>query len=83
MEYLILDCTYTDFGLDSINTWGYTDDENFVGDRTPGQEAVDNMRGTVSVITDKVTGNLCWDLSAYDLEYMGTYERYLLYKYCR
>ena len=83
MEYLILDSVYTDFGLDSINEGGYMEDENFVGDRTPAPEAVENMRGTVSVTVDQATGNPCWDLSAYNLEYVGTYERYLLYKYCR
>ncbi len=83
MEYLILDCTYTDFGLESINEAGYTEDENFVGDRTPSAEALEKMNGTVSVIRDEATGNPCWDLSAYDLEYMGTYERYLLYRYIR
>lgn len=83
MEYIFFDCTYTDFGLESINTAGYTEDENFVGDRTQGQESIERMEGTVSVITDEETGNPCWDLSAYNLEYMGTYERYLLYRYLR
>ena len=83
MEYLILDCTYTDFGLESINEAGYTEDENFVGDRTPREGAIESMKGTVSVTTDKATGNPCWDLSAWNLEYMGTYERYLLYRYVR
>ena len=83
MEYLLLDCAYTDFGLESINEGGYTEDENFVGDRTPSPEALERMKGTVSVTTDPATGNPCWDLSAYNLEYMGTYERYLLYRYNR
>ena len=83
MEYLILDCTYTDFGLDPINEAGYTEDENFVGDRTPLEGALENMKGTVSITKDPATGNPCWDLSAYNLEYMGTYERYLLYRYVR
>ncbi len=83
MEYLILDCTYTDFGLESINEAGYTEDENFVGDRTPREGALENMKGTVSVTADPGTGNPCWDLTAWKLEYMGTYERYLLYRYVR
>lgn len=83
MEYIMFDCTYTDFNLESINTNGYTEDENFVGDRTQGQESIDRMEGTISITTDEATGNPCWDLSAYDLEYVGTYERYLLYRYER
>ena len=83
MEYIMFDCTYTDFGLESINVNGYTEDENFVGDRTQQTESIERMRGTVNVTTDPETGNPCWDLSAWKLEYMGTYERYLLYRYVR
>ena len=46
---------------------GYTEDENFVGDRTPDPEIVKSMSATVSINkTDS-----CWDLSAYGLEYAG------------
>ena len=83
MEYIFFDCTYTDFNLESINTQGYTEDENFVGDRTPLKEALEKADGVIKVVTDEKTGNPCWDLSAYNLEYMGTYERYLLYRYLR
>ncbi len=83
MEYLVLDCVYTDFGLDSINEQGYTEDESFVGDRTPIDGAYENMKGKIRIIHDEATGNPCWDLSGYGLEYMGTYERYLLYRYVR
>ncbi len=83
MEYLILDCTYTDFGLESINYGGFTEDENFVGDRTPSAEVVEKMKGNVRITHDETTGNAYWDLSEYGLEYMDTYERYLLYRYLR
>lgn len=93
MEYIVFDCTYTDFGLESINDRGYTEDENFVGDRTPDPEAVKRMSAAVSIVngddiegdagrTDGTGGNSGrhWDLSSFGLEYMGTYERYLLYR---
>lgn len=77
MEYIIFDCAYVDFGLDSINDAGYTEDENFVGDRTPDPETVKHMSASVSINeTDR-----CWDLTAYGLEYAGTYGRYLLYRF--
>ena len=77
MEYIIFDCTYVDFGLDGINDAGYTEDENFVGDRTPDPETVKHMSVSVSINeTDR-----CWDLTAYGLEYAGTYGRYLLYRF--
>ena len=76
MEYLLLDSVYVDFGLESINVNGYTEDENFVGDRTPSNEAV----GIMSKVSIDSSIN-AWDLSAYDLEYVGTFGQYLLYRY--
>ena len=87
MEYILFDCTYVDFGLKSINDGGYTEDENFVGDRTPDPDVLRRTRisGKVNVAsmpaTDGGRGNEYWDLSAYGLEYMGTYGRYLLYRF--
>ena len=88
MEYIVFDCTYTDFGLESINDAGYVEDEDFVGDRTPDPDAVKRMSESISIengageeeITDG-SEDRCWDLSAYGLEYMGSYERYLVYRY--
>lgn len=74
-EYIIFDCTYVDFGCDSINVNGYTEDENFVGDRTPDPDSVRRMSAGISIIDNH------WDLENYGLEYMGTYERYLLYRF--
>ncbi|MCR5602698.1 MAG: hypothetical protein K6G27_03220 [Lachnospiraceae bacterium] len=92
MEYIVFDCTYTDFGLESINDMGYTEDEDFVGDRTPDPGAVERMSSNISIADGpgngegtigKGTKGRHWDLDAYGLEYMGTYERYLLYRYRR
>ena len=77
MEYIIFDCAYVDFGLNSVNTDGFTEDENFVGDRTPDPDAARRMSTAVSIDN----ANECWDLSAYGLEYMGRYGRYLLYRF--
>ena len=77
MEYLLLDTVYVDFSLDSLNNDGYTEDENFVGDRTPDSEVVKRMENTVS-IDEK---NMCYDLSQYNLGYVGKYGQYLLYKF--
>lgn len=76
-EYIIFDCAYVDFALESINASGFTEDENFVGDRTPDPDAIIRMSRTVSIDRERN----CWDLSAYGLEYEGTYGRYLLYKF--
>ena len=85
MEYILFDCAYVDFGLESINDGGYTEDENFVGDRTPDPDAVKRMSSSVSVVSEEDgntggTGSRHWDLSAYGMEYMGIYGRYLLYR---
>lgn len=76
-EYIIFDCTYVDFGLESINSGGYSEDENFVGDRTPDPDVVSRMADTVRTDGEKNA----WDLSQYGLEYEGTFGRYLLYKF--
>ncbi len=78
-EYILFDCTYVDFGLESINYDGYTEDENFVGDRTPDPEAVARMSERITVDTEG--GNAHWDLTAYGLEYEKTFGRYLLYSF--
>ena len=77
MQYIIFDTVYTDFGGESINIYGLSEDENFVGDRTPDAEVVERMRNTVKV--DTATES--WDLSEYGLEYVDRFERYLLYRY--
>ena len=79
MEYIIFDCVYVDFGVGSVNDSGYTEDENFVGDRTPDADAVERMSMRVSM--DASDDH--WDLSAFGLEYMGTYRQYLLYRFDR
>ena len=79
MRYILFDCAYVDFGLDSINTGGYTEDENFVGDRTPDPDAVRRMSSAITTATSG--GDMYWDLSAFGLEYDGTFGRYLLYRF--
>lgn len=79
MEYIIFDCTYVDFGVGGLNDVGYMEDENFVGDRTADPDSVRRMSANISIDEE----NRCWDLSAYGLEYMGTYGRYLLYRFVR
>ena len=87
MEYVLFDCAYVDFGLDSINDYGYTEDENFVGDRTPDPAVVERMSGSGMISIETVpeaeggNGEHYWDLGAYGLEYMGRYGRYLLYRF--
>ncbi len=75
MEYIIFDKSYVDFGLESLNSEGYTEDENFVGDRTPDPDARKRMREKVSIDS---AGDR-WDLSSYGMEYKGSFGRYLLY----
>lgn len=88
MEYIVFDRTYTDFGLESINDMGYTEDENFVGSRAPDPDAVRRMSESISIVNgaggEEITDGSderYWDLGAYGLEYMGSYERYLVYRY--
>lgn len=78
-EYIVFDCVYTDFGLESINENGYMPDENFVGDRTPDSEVLIKQAETVEIDSERN----CWDLSEYGLEYVGTYGQYLLYRFTR
>ena len=80
-EYILFDCTYVDFGLKSINTDGYTVDENFVGDRTPDPGVLEKMKKDIVLLKDGDSGKPYWDLGGYGLEYMGRYERYLLYRF--
>lgn len=80
-EYILFDCSYVDFGLESINTDGYTEDENFIGDRTPDPEALKKVENRVGLAEDEGIGKPYWDLGGYGLEYMGRYERYLLYRF--
>lgn len=77
MEYIMFDCVYVDFGLPGINKEGYKEDEDFVGDRTPDPDAVRRMSSSISIDDS----NDIWDLDTYGIEYIGTYGRYLLYKF--
>ena len=79
MEYIIFDSVYVDFGVGSVNSSGYTEDENFVGDRTPDADAVERTSAQISMDASDEH----WDLDAFGLEYMGTYRQYLLYRFVR
>lgn len=80
MEYILFDCVYTDFGLESINDYGYTEDENFEGDRTPVSSVVEAESSSITILKDDL-GKSYWNLEKYGLNYKGIYGPYLLYSF--
>ncbi len=76
VDFIVFDCVYQDFGnTETVNTDGYTEDVNFVGDREP---IVDTSG---FLIPDVINENdeVYWDLSGYGFDYVDTFGQYLLY----
>ncbi|MDO4189195.1 MAG: hypothetical protein Q4D29_09415 [Lachnospiraceae bacterium] len=77
VDYIAFDTVYTEFCENgNINIYGYPVDENYVGDRTPTVN-LDNISCGGVVDDDK---GIYWDLSAYGLNYEGTFGQYILYR---
>lgn len=78
VDYIVFDSVYHVFGEgQSLNIGGYTEDVNFVGDRT--STVSENSLLQIKVIEQ--SGFPCWDLTEFGLEYIGTYGQYLLYRF--
>lgn len=78
VNYILFDTVYTELCEEgNINIYGYPIDKNYVGDRTSTID-FDDLKG-VKVIDDEK--GVYWDLSAYDLEYEGTFGQYILYRF--
>ena len=78
MEYIVFNSVYHEFGGISVNPGGYSEDPNFVGDRTP--KISDESLLNVDVIAAD-DGAKYWKLENYGLRYVDTFGQYLLYKY--
>ncbi len=78
MQYIVFNSVYHEFGNTSVNQKGYTEDVNFVGDRTPNITD-DNLLKIGTKSADD--GNIYWNLADYNLEYVDTFGQYLLYRY--
>ncbi len=77
-DYLVFDSVYHVFGEGlSLNVGGYTEDVNFVGDRTPTV----SQNNLLQIKVIQQPENPYWDLSEFGLEYVGTYGQYLLYRF--
>jgi len=78
VDYIVFDSVYHVFGDgQSLNPGGYTEDVNFVGDRTPTV----SQNNLLQIKVVEQSGARCWDLSEFGLEYAGTYGQYLLYRF--
>lgn len=78
VNYILFDTVYTEFCKNgNINIYGYEDDKNYVGDRTPTVD-FDDLKN-IKVIDDEK--GIYWDLSEYGLTYDGTYGQYILYEF--
>lgn len=78
VDYILFDVTYHRLcNHNYINVNGYLPDPDYVGDRTPNVSAEDFTE--ISVIEDD--NQPYWDLSYYDISYVGAYGQYLLYRF--
>ncbi len=78
VDYIVFDSVYHVFGDgQSLNVGGYTEDINFVGDRTPTV----SQNNLLQIKVIEQSGAPCWDLSEFGLKYVGTYGQYLLYRF--
>ncbi len=78
VDYIVFDCVYHRFGGESLNYKGYTEDPDFAGSRSPIDEDAGDFSDIKVLEKD---GEPYWDLSEYDMEYVGTYGQYLLYRF--
>lgn len=77
-DFIVFDSVYHDFGNDtSVNIYGYEEDVNFAGDRSP---IVDVSSFEVPEVVGEGDA-IHWDLSSHNLEYVDTFGQYLLYRY--
>ena len=78
VDYIVFDSVYHRFGGISLNFDGYKGSPDFAGDRTPSEEGLE-AAGGVTLVNRQ--GNKYWKLSDFDMEYVGTYGPYILYKF--
>ncbi len=78
VDYILFDSVYHRFGGHDLNFDGYTEQADFAGDRSASEEYKQITRD-VKLIDDGE--NIYWDLSGFDMEYVGTYGQYLLYRF--
>lgn len=78
VDYIVFDSVYHVFGDgQSLNIGGYTEDINFVGDRTPTV----SQNNLLQIKVMEQFGSPYWDFSEFGLTYIGTYGQYLLYQF--
>lgn len=78
VDYIVFDVTYHKLCKeDFINVNGYPEDPDYVGDRSSHINA--EIYKEIVVVDDAVQPY--WDLSYYDISYVGAYGQYLLYRF--
>ncbi len=76
-DYIVFDSVYHEFGGQNVNVDGYLPDPTYVGDRTPSHEDPDIA--TIGLLYDD--GKPYWNLEEYDMQYVGRFGQYLLYRF--
>ncbi len=77
VDYILFDSVYQNFGGNDLNFGGYTEMADFAGDRTASEELKAVTKDVTVVDNGK---DVYWDLTAFDMEYAGTFGQYLLYR---
>ncbi len=78
MEYIVFNSVYHEFGNESVNPGNYSEDPNFVGERTP---TVTDENLYHIAVNEAEDGDKYWELENYGLNYVDSFGQYLLYKY--
>ncbi len=78
VDYILFDSVFHAFGGHDLNFQGYTEQADFAGDRTATEE-LKAVTKDVEVIDNGE--NVYWDLTGFNMEYVGTYGQYLLYRF--
>ena len=78
VDYIVFDSVYHSFGGHNLNFGGYTEQADFAGNRSATEE-FKKITQDVAVIDDG--DDIYWDLSDFNLKYVGTYGQYLLYRF--
>ncbi len=78
VDYILFDSVYHCFGGNDLNFQGYTEQPDFAGDRSASEEMKELTKDVKTVDNGE---DIYWDLSAFDMEYAGTYGQYLLYRF--
>ncbi|MCR4656502.1 MAG: hypothetical protein K5770_09780 [Lachnospiraceae bacterium] len=77
VDYILFDSVFHAFGGNDLNFGGYTEMADFAGDRTASEE-LKAVTKDVRVIDNG--RDAYWDLTAFNMEYAGTFGQYLLYR---